>query len=569
VGLLANASPHLPHRLTLSAMTPTQAGRRRFLTVHLAIMAMAAATLSAPSALAQTDSVTFAFGQNGTWQAPAGVTNVTVEVAGGGGGGVNRTGITGGNGALVRASVDIQAGETLTIGVGGRGSGNGSTLSSGGGGGGGGASIITSSIAERNLLIIAGGGGGAGGAAGSSGSGGSAGVFADGKGADGGQASGNNAFGRGGGNGTGGSGANATDAGRNYVLGSGTDNGSGGGSSRATVAGSGSSGANQVGGRGGAGFGGGSSGTAFNDGAWRLSGGGAGGSVAQGTGVQLVAGDTQYFSSAGGAGGVQASSTGQHGWVMLTWDVPPAPDPDPVLTITRQPSSTAQSGEAFESAAELTVTEDGTTSPLGGVTVSVSIGSAPSGTSSLIGDTTGITSMDGSVFFGTLGISGPAGSYTLIFSAAGASSVTSSTITVSADPDPDPTPDPTPVPTPVVSPPPSDYSGGNYGMLTLEFPNGLTCNTNGANTKGLWIQLPSADQCSIPGDSARPLTQLLGWATTPEFPIAIARRQVTNGWGAYEMTNDHGQITAVFIPAGGWTAQSAPGMLFPIIDIAG
>lgn len=52
----------------------------------------------------------------------------------GGCGGEDRAGIHGGNGALARASVRIQPGETLTIGVGGRGVGDGSTLSSGGAG---------------------------------------------------------------------------------------------------------------------------------------------------------------------------------------------------------------------------------------------------------------------------------------------------------------------------------------------------------------------------------------------------------------------------------------------------
>ena len=171
-------------------------------------------------------------------------------------------------------------------------------------------------------------------------------------------------------------------------------------------------------------------------------------------------------------------------------------------------------------------------------------------------------------------LEGPAGNYVITVNVearavdidppVATASATTSAITLTVAPEPDPTPDPTP-PTGL---PATNFSGGNYGLLTLEFPNDLTCNTNGANTNGLWLQLPAADQCSFTSSSARSSPQLLGWATTPEFPIAIARRQVTNGWGAYEMTNDDGQIAAVFIPAGGWTAQTAPGSLFPIVDIA-
>jgi hypothetical protein len=57
---------------------------------------------------------------------------------------------------------------------------------------------------------------------------------------------------------------------------------------------------------------------------------------------------------------------------------------------------------------------------------------------------------------------------------------------------------------------------------------------------------------------------LLGWATSPNFPVEIAKRQVDNGWGAYETFNADGQLTGVFIPAGGATFLSTSGNLFPI-----
>lgn len=48
------------------------------------------------------------------------------------------------------------------------------------------------------------------------------------------------------------------------------------------------------------------------------------------------------------------------------------------------------------------------------------------------------------------------------------------------------------------------------------------------------------------------------------FPSATAQRQVANGWGAYETFNDNGQLTGVFIPAGGYTAVTGDTNLYPI-----
>jgi hypothetical protein len=39
---------------------------------------------------------------------------------------------------------------------------------------------------------------------------------------------------------------------------------------------------------------------------------------------------------------------------------------------------------------------------------------------------------------------------------------------------------------------------------------------------------------------------------------------VDNGWGVYEIFNDSGQITAVFIPAGGATNVTGQGNLYAI-----
>ena len=111
-------------------------------------------------------------------------------------------------------------------------------------------------------------------------------------------------------------------------------------------------------------------------------------------------------------------------------------------------------------------------------------------------------------------------------------------------------------PSAVVTPPPTF-------TLTVTPPVGVTCRTSGESaTAGSWVRLPAANDCTSP--VATPNAQLLGWATTPDFPAAIAQRQITNGWGAYEIFDASGRITAVFIPAGGAILVSAPGSLFPI-----
>jgi len=99
--------------------------------------------------------------------------------------------------------------------------------------------------------------------------------------------------------------------------------------------------------------------------------------------------------------------------------------------------------------------------------------------------------------------------------------------------------------------------------LTITPPVGVTCRTSGESaTSGSWVSLPAANDCTSPATT--PNAQLLGWATTPDFPKAIAQRQIANGWGAYEIFDASGRITAVFIPAGGAILVSAPGSLFPI-----
>jgi len=99
--------------------------------------------------------------------------------------------------------------------------------------------------------------------------------------------------------------------------------------------------------------------------------------------------------------------------------------------------------------------------------------------------------------------------------------------------------------------------------LSINSGDGSSCRQSSeSGFAGSWMNLPGADDCTAP--ATKPGATLLGWATTPNFPVDIAQRQVSNGWGAYEMVNDEGRLTAVFIPAGGATFLSGDGNLFAI-----
>lgn len=99
--------------------------------------------------------------------------------------------------------------------------------------------------------------------------------------------------------------------------------------------------------------------------------------------------------------------------------------------------------------------------------------------------------------------------------------------------------------------------------VVLAPADGTVCrSSNVSASAGSWIGLPAANECTPP--VATPNAKLLGWSTTPNFPVAIAQRQVDNGWGAYEIFDANGQLAAVFIPAGGATQLTAPGSLYPI-----
>ncbi len=99
--------------------------------------------------------------------------------------------------------------------------------------------------------------------------------------------------------------------------------------------------------------------------------------------------------------------------------------------------------------------------------------------------------------------------------------------------------------------------------LTLSPADGTVCNSPGVSgAVGTWLYLPSVSDCMPPATT--PNSLLLGWATTPDFPLAIAQRQVDNGWGAYEIFDGEGRITAVFFRAGGAAFVISAGEIYPI-----
>jgi hypothetical protein len=63
---------------------------------------------------------------------------------------------------------------------------------------------------------------------------------------------------------------------------------------------------------------------------------------------------------------------------------------------------------------------------------------------------------------------------------------------------------------------------------------------------GTWKQLPESTNVVGAGDNLGKVFP--GVATTEDFPVEIAQRQVDNGLGAYEIYSDYGRLSSVFIP---------------------
>lgn len=115
-----------------------------------------------------------------------------------------------------------------------------------------------------------------------------------------------------------------------------------------------------------------------------------------------------------------------------------------------------------------------------------------------------------------------------------------------------------------VTPAPSTASDGTpmYALQLSAGPGARCSTTELIARRNTWTDLPDSSSCAVSGDS--PGADLLGWATSAGFPLEIARRQVENGWGAYETFDGENRLTGVFIPAGGATLVSASGTLHAI-----
>ena len=128
------------------------------------------------------------------------------------------------------------------------------------------------------------------------------------------------------------------------------------------------------------------------------------------------------------------------------------------------------------------------------------------------------------------------------------------TVTSTVQPDPDPTPD-------------SGSGGSGAAPATVDITlDQITSEVLRAwastATVGSWKELPESSE--IIGVDENAGKTFLGAATTPDFPVDIAQRQVDNGWGPYETFNEDGELASVFIPAGGWMAISNSTRLFAI-----
>jgi len=93
--------------------------------------------------------------------------------------------------------------------------------------------------------------------------------------------------------------------------------------------------------------------------------------------------------------------------------------------------------------------------------------------------------------------------------------------------------------------------------------NGTTCTGgNPSGYTGSWLALPSADDCTQTGPDARTDAVLLGWSTSPNFPVARAQDQTNRGWGVID--EEIGGIRMIFIPGGMSTFVSSSNTLYPI-----
>lgn len=91
--------------------------------------------------------------------------------------------------------------------------------------------------------------------------------------------------------------------------------------------------------------------------------------------------------------------------------------------------------------------------------------------------------------------------------------------------------------------------------------SGPSCNLASQSVvEGTWLRLPDSTTCTKTG------SKLLGWSTSATFPLDLARRQVTAGWGTWDGNVDG--IRMIFLPVGASAAVTGDNTLYPVWDQA-
>jgi hypothetical protein len=148
---------------------------------------------------------------------------------------------------------------------------------------------------------------------------------------------------------------------------------------------------------------------------WSLTGGGAVSSTSLPTGADGRSAVARTLGAAAGMQTTTASANGLNG-SPIEFTSTATVGSAGRLVITRQPSSSAASGAAFATQPTIQIQDaNGNAVALAGIAVQAGMASNP-GAGSLIGNTTASTNASGLATFSNLGISGPAGSYTIGFS---------------------------------------------------------------------------------------------------------------------------------------------------------
>ena len=164
---------------------------------------------------------------------------------------------------------------------------------------------------------------------------------------------------------------------------------------------------------------------------WTIAGGGTVSAATTTTGAD---GRTGVLRTLGPTAGVQSTTAAASGvGSPLTFAATALVGSVGRLTIATQPPATTQSGSRFSRAPQVQLRDaNGNPVAQGGLAVTAALAGGPAG-SDLVGSSTAATNASGLATFTTLGVSGPAGGgYTLNFTAAGASGVTSSAFSVTA-----------------------------------------------------------------------------------------------------------------------------------------